>query len=56
MRKIINYFKQLFLKKKSEDNFLGYWGVMDSETQESKICGEMYSVNGDWIAGPKIKD
>ena len=47
---------EFFKKKKLEDKCIGSWGVFNSQTGESKIHGEMYDVNGAWIAGPKIKD
>lgn len=38
---------------KIEDPHVGFWGIVDQETQTSEICGEMYSCGGKWIFGPK---
>lgn len=35
---------------------IGYWGVYDTNTEETETMGEMYSFNGEWIPGPEIKE
>lgn len=54
----MNFIKRMigFFKRKEPTNGLvGYWGVVDTTNNTSEILGEMYSYEGKWIAGPKLK-
>ena len=33
---------------------IGYWEVWDTETDVTKVQGEMYDYEGRWIPGPKL--
>lgn len=50
--KILAWFKPK--PSPEEDQFLGYWGVWDTTTDETCIKGEMYVHQGEWIPGPEI--
>jgi hypothetical protein len=53
---LMNFLKKLFRRKKTTNGLIGYWGVVDIESNTSQVLGEMYSYNNKWIPGPNLTE